>query len=107
MAAYKNFIGGDWVESISGRRYPVFNPARRTESVGEFQTSTAEDATVAVEAARAALPGWANTPAPGRASVLFRALEIHGAAGRRDSPDHHHRRGQAHWRRNWRGSSGR
>ena len=78
MAAYKNFIGGDWVESISGRRYPVFNPARKTESVGEFQTSTAEDATVAVEAARAALPGWANTPAPGRASVLFRALEIMG-----------------------------
>ncbi len=78
MAAYKNFIGGDWVESISGRRYPVFNPARKTESVGEFQTSTAEDATVAVEAARAALPGWANTPAPGRASVLFRALEILG-----------------------------
>ena len=78
MATYKNFIGGDWVESISGRRYPVFNPARKTESVGEFQTSTAEDATVAVEAARAALPGWANTPAPGRASVLFRALEIMG-----------------------------
>ena len=78
MAAYKNFIGGDWVESISGRRYPVFNPARKTESVGEFQTSTAEDATVAVEAARAALPGWANTPAPGRARVLFRALEIMG-----------------------------
>ena len=78
MATYRNFIGGDWVESISGRRYPVFNPARKTESVGEFQTSTAEDATVAVEAARAALPGWANTPAPGRASVLFRALEIMG-----------------------------
>ena len=29
-------------------------------------------------AAREALPGWANTPAPGRAAVLFRALEILG-----------------------------
>ena len=78
MATYKNFIGGDWVESVSGRTYPVYNPARKTESVGEFQTSNAEDADIAVAAARAALSGWANTPAPGRASVLFRALEIMG-----------------------------
>ena len=78
MATHKNFIGGDWVESVSGRTYPVYNPARKTESVGEFQTSNAEDAHAAVDAARAALPGWANTPAPGRASVLFRALEIMG-----------------------------
>ena len=78
MATYKNFIGGDWVESVSGRTYPVYNPARKTESVGEFQTSNAEDANIAVAAARAALSGWANTPAPGRASVLFRALEIMG-----------------------------
>ena len=78
MATYKNFIGGEWVESVSGRTYPVYNPARKTESVGEFQTSNAEDANIAVAAARAALSGWANTPAPGRASVLFRALEIMG-----------------------------
>ncbi len=76
MAIYKNFIGGEWVESVSGRTYPVYNPARKTDSVGEFQTSNADDAISAVAAARTALPGWANTPAPGRASVLFNALEI-------------------------------
>ena len=78
MIAYKNYIGGQWVESASGRTYPVYNPAHKHEAVGEFQTSNVDDAAAAVAAARAALPGWANTPAPGRAAVLFRALEIMG-----------------------------
>ena len=78
MTAHKNYIGGQWVESVSGRTYPVYNPAHTTEVVGEFQTSNVEDAGAAVAAAREALPGWANTPAPGRAAVLFRALEILG-----------------------------
>ena len=78
MTAHKNYIGGQWVESVSGHTYPVYNPAHKTEVVGEFQTSNVEDAGAAVAAAREALPGWANTPAPGRAAVLFRALEILG-----------------------------
>ena len=78
MTAHKNYIGGEWVESVSGHTYPVYNPAHKTEVVGEFQTSNVEDAGAAVAAAREALPGWANTPAPGRAGVLFRALEILG-----------------------------
>ncbi len=78
MTAHKNYIGGQWVESVSGHTYPVYNPAHKTEVVAEFQTSNVEDAGAAVAAAREALPGWANTPAPGRAAVLFRALEIMG-----------------------------
>jgi aldehyde dehydrogenase (NAD+) len=76
--AHKNFIDGKWVESVSGRTYPVFNPARKTELVGEFQTSNAEDARAAVAAAKEGLAVWADTPAPARASVLFRALDILG-----------------------------
>ena len=78
LPAYKNFIGGEWVESTSGRTYPVYNPARKTEALGEFQTSDVVDAAAAVAAAKAALTGWAGTPAPARAGVLFRALEIMG-----------------------------
>ena len=78
MTAYKNYIGGRWVESASGRTYPVYNPAHKNEAVGEFQTSNLDDAGAAIAAAQAALPVWANTPAPGRAAVLFRALEIMG-----------------------------
>ena len=75
---HRNFIGGQWVESVSGRTYPIYNPAHKGQALGEFQTSTPEDALKAVAAARDALEGWANTPAPARAQVLFRALEIMG-----------------------------
>ena len=78
MTVHKNYIGGQWVESVSGRTYPVYNPAHKDQVVGEFQTSNAEDAGRAVTAAREALPEWANMPAPGRAAVLFKALEIMG-----------------------------
>ena len=77
-AAYRNFIGGQWVKSVSGRTYPVYNPAHKSVCVGEFQTSNAADAQAAIAAARQGLPEWANMPAPGRAAVLFKALEIMG-----------------------------
>ena len=73
---YKNFIGGEWVGSDAGNTYQITNPAKRKTVLGEFQFSTADDALRAVGAAREALPGWADTPAPARAEVLFRALTI-------------------------------
>ena len=73
---YKNFIGGKWVGSDAGNTYRITNPAKRKTVLGEFQSSTADDALRAVGAAREALPGWTDTPAPARAEVLFRALRI-------------------------------
>ena len=73
---YKNYIGGSWVESTSGRTYSINNPASKSTVVGHFQTSGAEDAQRAAAAAHEAQEGWANTPAPVRAGVLFRAMEI-------------------------------
>ena len=75
---HRNYIGGQWVSSQSGRTYPITNPASKQTVLGEFQTSTPEDAVQAVAAAQAALEGWANTPAPARAQVLYRALDIMG-----------------------------
>ena len=76
VKTYKNYIGGRWMESVTQRTYSVTNPAAKNTVVGSFQTSGAEDASKAVAAAQEALAGWANTPAPARAGVLFRALEI-------------------------------
>ena len=76
VRTYQNFIGGHWVPSASGRTYPITNPASKDTVLGEFQTSVEEDAARAVNAAQEALPGWSGTPAPVRAGVLFRALEI-------------------------------
>ena len=77
-AVYRNYIGGQWVESASGRTYPITSPARKAAVLGEFQTSTPDDARAAAAAAHAALDSWSNTPAPARAQVLYKALEIMG-----------------------------
>ena len=76
VSTYNNFIDGQWVASSTGRTYPITNPAQKGTVLGEFQTSGVDDALHAVAAAKKALPVWANTPAPVRAGVLFRALEI-------------------------------
>ena len=78
MVAHKNYIGGKWVESVTGRTYPVHNPAHTDQVVGEFQTSGAEDTLTAVAAAKEGLVTWANTPAPARANIIYKALEILG-----------------------------
>ena len=76
IETHLNHIGGKWVESPSGRTYTITNPARMDEVLGEVQTSAAEDVESAVDAAAGALAGWAATPAPQRAEVLYRALDI-------------------------------
>ena len=73
---YRNLVGGQWTASESGDTYPITNPARKTTVLGEFQFSTAADSLAAIAAAKEAAPAWADTPAPVRASVLFRALAI-------------------------------
>ena len=36
ITTHKNYIGGEWVESVTGRTYPVHNPAHTDQLVGEF-----------------------------------------------------------------------
>ncbi len=76
VPSHGNYIGGNWVESGSGRTYAVYNPAHKDTVLGVVQSSQTGDAVAAIEAAEAALPAWAGTPAPQRASILYRALEI-------------------------------
>ena len=76
IPTHQNYIGGRWVESSSGRTYTITNPAHKGTVLGTFQASVAEDASQAIDAAAAALPAWSSTPAPQRASVLYRAWEI-------------------------------
>jgi alpha-ketoglutaric semialdehyde dehydrogenase len=78
VSTYQNYIGGQWLESESGRTYQITNPAHKSSVVGQFQVSTPEDALRAAAAAQEALQGWADTPAPVRAQVLYRALDIMG-----------------------------
>ena len=73
--ARTNYVGGEWRPSAGGRTYEKRNPANPSEIVGEFPASNADDVEAAVEAAHAAFPGWAKTPAAQRAGFLTKAAD--------------------------------
>jgi alpha-ketoglutaric semialdehyde dehydrogenase len=72
MRILKNFIGGEWRDSSSGKRITDLNPADTTEVLAEAPSSTAAEAAGACEAAARAFPAWRNTPAPVRGKLLYR-----------------------------------
>jgi len=67
---FKNFIGGEWVEPSTGAYFENRNPARQSDLIGMWPRSGKEDVDRAAAAAKAAMDGWAHTPAPERGSVL-------------------------------------
>ncbi len=73
---YKNYIGGEWVESSSGEFFENVNPADKNDIIGLFPKSNKEDVDEAVAAAKDAAAKWRRTPAPKRAEILFRLGEI-------------------------------
>ena len=72
MRQLKNYIGGEWRDSSTGKRIKDINPADTNEIVADAPSSTAAEAAEACEAARNAFPGWRNTPAPVRGQLLYR-----------------------------------
>lgn len=73
---YSNYIGGEWVPSVSGKTFENRNPANNDDLIGRFPASVNEDVDNAVAAAKAAASRWRLTPAPKRAELLFRLGEI-------------------------------
>ncbi|MBI3998242.1 MAG: aldehyde dehydrogenase family protein [Armatimonadetes bacterium] len=75
MTQGRNYIGGRWVESASGRMLESLDPATG-EVLGLVPDSTAEDVDRAMRAGADAWPRWRATPAPRRAEILYRAAEL-------------------------------
>lgn len=73
---YKNLIGGQWMESRTGRTFENRNPADARDLVGVFQRSGREDVDAAVAAAKRAFERWRLVPAPRRAEILYRAGQL-------------------------------
>jgi aldehyde dehydrogenase (NAD+) len=73
---YYNYIGGEWVASVSNEWFDNVNPADRSDIVGRFPKSVKEDVDRAVAAAKETATKWRRTPAPKRAEILFRLAEI-------------------------------
>lgn len=72
----KNFIDGQWVDSIAGAAFERINPADTSEVVAVVSRADRPDVDRAVGAAKAAFGGWGHTPPPKRGEILFRAGEI-------------------------------
>src|SRR3954451_18368105 len=72
--ARQMLIGGAWRDARSGKTLVVENPARR-EPIGEVPRAQAEDVDLAVEAAAAAFPAWAQTPPRERGRALLTIAE--------------------------------
>ena len=73
VKSYKNYIGGSWVESKTGRTFNSVNPAHKDRVLGVMQASNAQDVDAAVGAAEKAFAGWRRTPAPARGEIILRA----------------------------------
>lgn len=76
-----NFIGSEWTESTTARRFERENPADTGEVVGTFPRSSAADVDAAIESARAGAEEWAATSPEKRAQVLMKTADILEAWG--------------------------
>ena len=75
----RNLVGGEWVDSLSGRVAPVLNPAT-ADVIALAPVGGEADVDRAVTAATKALPGWLDTTPAERADMLLRlatAIEEH------------------------------
>jgi malonate-semialdehyde dehydrogenase (acetylating)/methylmalonate-semialdehyde dehydrogenase len=69
------FVGGRWQTSSGKRSGEVFNPSTG-KAIARVPFATAEETAAVVEAAKAALFGWSETPAVERARVLFKYRDL-------------------------------
>jgi acyl-CoA reductase-like NAD-dependent aldehyde dehydrogenase len=66
---YKQFVGGEFVRSESGRAY-------RPDGSVNVPRGSRKDLRDAVRAARTAFPGWSGRTAMNRGQILYRAAEM-------------------------------
>ncbi len=75
MTILDHWINGASVAGASTRTAPVYNPAEGTVS-REVRLATSADVDVAVQAAKAAFPAWADASLAKRQAVLFTFREL-------------------------------
>jgi betaine-aldehyde dehydrogenase len=76
MKRYRNYINGDWVESVSGKYFPVYDPSTE-EIIAEVPDSNEGDVNRAVDAAKNAFESgaWPQTTAQERGRILLRLAD--------------------------------
>src|SRR5437016_14500419 len=76
VRAYQNYINGQWVKSVSGEMFPVYDPSTE-EVIAHVASGAAADVDRAVKAARAAVDSgpWPQTSAAERGRLLYKLAE--------------------------------
>lgn len=73
---FKNYINGQWVETVTQRTFEQRNPAQLSQITGQFQNSSEDDVRNAIAAAQAAFPLWKALTSFQRAEQLRRVLDL-------------------------------
>ncbi|MBN2339172.1 MAG: aldehyde dehydrogenase [Acidobacteria bacterium] len=71
----KMFIGGEWVDALSGKTFTTLNPSTG-EEIGRVPLADAADVDRAVKAARAAFPAWSRKTQAERSKALVRVAAL-------------------------------
>ena len=71
-----NYIGGQWQPAADAATFEDRNPADDRDLIATFPDSGSGDVAAAVDALRAAWPGWWTASPEVRADVLFKAADI-------------------------------
>ena len=78
MKLCKNYINGEWVDSVSGKTAPTYNPATG-EVLAEMVVSTPEDVDLAVAAARTSFyetRDWRDMDSQTRGDILLKIADL-------------------------------
>ena len=75
MKTYKNYIGGEWVESVAKRRVPNINPSDTGDVLGETPLATRDEAAAACAVASDASRVAARA-GPRRGAIVSRAAQL-------------------------------
>ncbi len=71
----QNYINGQWVSAQNSDTMDVINP-RHAQTMAKVVMSGAKDVASAVEAAKAALPGWQEMPIRERGEVMYKLRQL-------------------------------
>jgi acyl-CoA reductase-like NAD-dependent aldehyde dehydrogenase len=74
MKDYKMYIGGEWVDALSGETLTTLNPATE-EPYAIVPSATSADVDRAVKAANGAFPAWSSLRVEERSSILVKMAE--------------------------------
>lgn len=75
LPVMKPYIGGEWIESESGKFTTIYDPSTG-KPIAQVPQCTAAEVEKAIAAAKAAFPAWKNTPVRNRASIMMKLRNL-------------------------------